>query len=261
MFTVGCGSAFSKKHYQNNVLVVKGADHIMIDCGTRMPQALADHGRAVTEIDNWLITHSHADHVGGLEEVMLMSRYFVQKKPNIFITEEYQDILWNYSLRGNQYNEVHDDKYLTFEDYWNPIRPVPCGGQPRDTHEISIGSINLKLVRTRHYPQQAKSWEDSAYSVAVIMDDRILFTGDTQYDPDLVTSYDELYHFERIFHDVQFSSGGIHAGLDEVVDLPPHIKQRTFLMHYPDSWRDQVQRVRNEGFAGFAQEGRFYDFG
>lgn len=261
LFTVGCGSAFSKKLYQNNILIVKGTDHVMIDCGTRTPQALAEYGRSVTDIHNWLITHSHADHVGGLEEVMLMGRYLVRKKPTIIITEEYQEILWNYSLRGNQYNEVHDGSYLTFDDYWNPVRPSICADLPRDTREITIGSINIKLVRTRHFPQQAPDWQQSAYSVGLIIDDRILFTGDTQYDPELVVGYDEIFHFELIFHDVQFFVGGIHAGLDEIVNLPTHIRNRTILVHYPDTWRDQVKRVRDEGFLGFAQQGKFYVLG
>ena len=105
----GCGSAFSKTLYQNNVLVVKGDDHCMIDCGSRTPEALSRLGRPVTDISNWLITHSHADHVGGLEEVMLMGRYVAGRKPNVVITAEYEKVLWNFSLKGgSEFNEVHD---------------------------------------------------------------------------------------------------------------------------------------------------------
>ena len=83
LFFVGVGSAFSKAHYQTNLLIIKGDDHLMVDCGTKAPQALFELGVPVTSVKNWLITHSHADHIGGLEEVMLMGRYVTREKPTI----------------------------------------------------------------------------------------------------------------------------------------------------------------------------------
>ena len=63
-------------------------------------------GLATTDIRNFLITHSHADHIGGLEEVMLLNRYVTRKKPAIVINSTYQHLLWDLSLRGGTaYNE------------------------------------------------------------------------------------------------------------------------------------------------------------
>lgn len=261
MFAVGCGGAFSKVLYQNNFLVVKGDQHVMIDCGTRTPQALADLGRPVTDLGTWLITHSHADHIGGLEEVMLMGRYVAGSRPDIIITEEYEKHLWGMSLRGgNEFNEVHSGTGLSFGDFWNPIRPVELPGYPRDTREVTIGDLNLKLVRTRHFPQQAATWREASYSVGVILDDRIFFTGDTQFDADLLQTYDELFNFELVFHDTQFFTGGIHAGIDELATLPGSLKSRMLLMHYGDGWKKHVRRVAKDGFLGFVRQGRIYDF-
>ncbi len=261
LFPVGCGSAFSKKLYQNNFLIVKGDDHCMVDCGTRTPEALFRLGRPVTEIDNWLITHSHADHIGGLEEVMLMNRYVARRKPTAIIGAAYQEVLWNASLKGgNEPNEVHDGVGLQFGDFWRIRRPTWLSGYPRETTHIVLGSIDIKTVRTRHYPEQASDWTDSAYSIGLILDDRILFTGDTQFDLDLLTGYDELFGFEFIFHDVQFMKGGIHASLDELCTLPASLKSRILLMHYPDSADDHRSRVKAEGFAGFVRQGAFYVF-
>ena len=261
LFPVGCGSAFSKVLYQNNILIVKGNSHVMIDCGTRTPQALSEIGRPVSDIQTWLVTHSHADHIGGLEEVMLMGRYVARTKPEIVITEEYEETLWYMSLRGGgEFNEVHDGRGLAFADFWNTIRPQPLDGYPRDTREVVIGDLNLKLVRTRHFPQQAPDWQESAYSVGIVLDDRILFTGDTQFDADLLESYDSRFNFEYIFHDVQFFTGGIHASLDELAALPSGLKRRMILMHYGDAWKRHVKRIRREGFIGFARQGSTYTF-
>jgi len=54
---IGSGSAFSKKYYQNNLLISQGEDHVMIDCGSRAPEALALLGLSVMDIHNYLITH------------------------------------------------------------------------------------------------------------------------------------------------------------------------------------------------------------
>ncbi len=261
LFVVGAGGAFSKKLYQNNFLVVKGSEHLMVDCGTRTPEALSRLGHPVTDIKNWLITHSHADHVGGLEEVMLMGRYVAREKPRAVITAEYEKVLWNFTLKGGaEYNESHDDIGLAFGDYWNVLRPRMLKGFPRETYEVNIGDLNIKAVRTNHYPEQATSWDDAAYSIGLILDDRILFTGDTKFDPDLLKSYDRRFKFEYIFHDVQFFNGGVHAGLEQLCTLPESMRERMILMHYPDSFESQAKRVRDEGFLGFAKQGAFYVF-
>lgn len=261
LYFLGTGSAFSKHHYQNNALIVKGDEHVMIDFGSRAPFALSRHDMAVTEIRTFLITHSHSDHIGGLEEVMLLGRYLKGRRPRIIITTEYQEILWEQSLRGGaEFNERHDGKGLSFEDLWEVLRPRPLAEYARETREIQIGEINLKLVRTNHFPEQSASWEQSHYCVGVIIDDRILFTGDTQYDPELLETYDRKFRFEWIFHDAQFSTGGIHASVEELTRLPKEIKKRMLLMHYPDTWREHTDEVRTGGFRGFAKQGYYYDF-
>jgi ribonuclease BN (tRNA processing enzyme) len=87
LFFVGVGSAFTKKNFQNNLLVLKGNDHVLIDCGTLCPLALSEFGRSIMDIQNFIITHSHADHIGGLEEAALMDRYVRGSKPNMVIND------------------------------------------------------------------------------------------------------------------------------------------------------------------------------
>jgi ribonuclease BN (tRNA processing enzyme) len=261
LFFVGAGSAFSKKFYQTNLLVTKGDTHLLIDCGTRTPEALAYLGLPVTKIDNFLITHSHADHVGGLEEVMLMNRYGPKKKPSVVISRAYQRLLWNASLRGGcAYNERHDDRPLEFEDFWVPVRPKRIPGADRQLSIARIGSLRLTLFRTKHIPDNSASWRDSSFSHGVILDDRVLFTSDTRYDPDMVLDLDRTYKFEAIFHDGQLFTGGVHASMEELSALPAAVKSRMYLMHYQDSVAAQTDRARDLGFAGFAEQWRHYVF-
>lgn len=262
LFFVGAGSAFSKKLFQTNVLVIKGDTHLLIDCGTRTPEALASLGLPVTRIDNFLITHSHADHIGGLEEAMLMNRYAaVRKKPTIVISRVYQRELWGLSLRGGcAFNERHGRRYLRFEDFWIPVRPMRQSGADRQLSTARIGSLKLTLFRTKHIPDSAPSWRTCAPSHGVILDDRVLFTSDTRYDPQMVKDLDNTYKFEAIFHDGQLFTGGVHASVDELAALPSEIKSRMYLMHYQDSVETHREKARELGFAGFAEQWRHYTF-
>ncbi|MBN1798953.1 MAG: MBL fold metallo-hydrolase [Spirochaetales bacterium] len=261
LFFIGIGSAFSKKHNQTNLLVIKGKDHVLIDFGTKGPQALYDVGVSVTQIRNILITHSHADHIGGLEEIALMGRYVTKQKPNMIITEAYQHILWDMSLRGGiAFNEDNANNTLSFYDFFNIIRPVYLNNYPRETFGTQVGNIQLKLMRTKHIPDNSDSWESSFWSCGLIIDDRILFTSDTRFDPDLVYDFEQKFRFETIFHDCQFFTGGVHASLEEINSFAPALKKKMYLTHYGDNWEQFEPTVKRYGFAGLARQNMYYEF-
>jgi ribonuclease BN (tRNA processing enzyme) len=261
LFFIGVGSAFSKRQYQTNLLIVKGDTHILVDCGTKTPQAIYELGRPITDIENYLITHSHADHIGGLEEAMLMGRYVTRKKPTIIITKIYQNLLWDMSLRGGAgYNEEKSGMFLTFGDMWNIITPEWLECYPRETHEVDIGPINLKLFRTMHIPDHPGSWQNSFWSCGLIIDDRVMFTSDTRFDRELLDTFTETFKLEAIFHDCQFFTGGVHASLDELNTLPPEMKKKMILVHYGDNWEDFENKVKEYGFAGLGKQWKYYDF-
>jgi ribonuclease BN (tRNA processing enzyme) len=261
LFFLGVGSAFTKRQYHTSLIVIKGNDHLLIDCGYRCPQAMHDVGLQTTDIRNILITHSHADHIGGLEELAIMGRYFAKRKLRMVINETYQYVLWETSLRGGLgHNERTAHKVLNFEDFFEPIRPKKLPEYIRETLSTKVGSIDIKMVRTKHIPDNAPDWQSSFWSCAVIIDDRILFSGDTRYDPELILDYDKKFNFEAIFHDCQFFTGGVHAGIEELNRLPSDIKNRLYLSHYGDNWEKFEKTAEKYGFAGFARQHHYYVF-
>jgi ribonuclease BN (tRNA processing enzyme) len=260
LFTVGVGSAFTKEKFQNNVLIIKGKDHVLIDCGTLCPLAFYHYNSSLSKVKNFLITHSHADHIGGLEEVALTNRYVLHTKPNMIITTEYKRILWNQSLRGgNSYSEYAKGDYLCFDDFFNQIKPKRVNLIDRPMWQTKIGSLDVKIFRTKHIPDNAGTWKHSFYSVGVLIDNRIFFTGDTRFDKDLIDSMCSAFpKIEVIFHDCQLYTGGVHAGYDELKTLPSDIKTKMILCHYGDNYNKF--HPENEGFIGFAQQGVYYQF-
>ena len=257
---VGVGSAFTRNRFQTNLLAIKGTDHLLVDCGTRCSQGLLELGLRTADIRNFLITHSHADHIGGLEEAALTGRYVTKMKPSMVISETYQEILWNMSLRGGcGFNEEAPEP-LSLTDFFELIRPEPLPGYPRETMGTTVGALSLKMMRTKHIPDSSPDWHSSFWSCGVIFDDRVLFTSDTRYDPDLLMQYDGRFGFEAIFHDCQFFTGGVHAGIDELALLPPEIRKKVHLTHYGDNYEQFEGAVTRHGFAGLARQGVRYIF-
>ncbi|MDD5032159.1 MAG: MBL fold metallo-hydrolase [Patescibacteria group bacterium] len=259
---IGVGSAFALGHNQTNFLIIKGDQHIMVDFGMTGPKALAEvAGLKVTDLEFILPTHSHADHVGGIECLALTNRYVGQRflnKPKLcmVISEEYQRILWDYTLRGGlEYNEEEKDtRRLSFSDYFRVIRPTWKTNQPREIFEVEVGGIHLEIFRTNHIPEQAENWEASFVSFGLFIDGRVFISGDTKFDRDLINLY--ASRAEMMFHDVQFFPGAVHAPLADLRTLPEEVKSRMLLMHYADNWQSQDA----SGFYGWAQQGIRYIF-
>jgi len=257
LFFIGVGSAFSKINFQTNLLIIKGNFHILIDCGTLCPLALWKYGCPVINIKNFLITHTHADHIGGLEEAALMGRYVTKLKPDMVITKDLEKILWNNSLKGGiAYNERES---LKLSDVFNPNYPIFLSDQPRETWEVNIGEINIKLFRTKHIPDNLQSWKDAFFSYGIIVDNRVLFTADSQYDLEMLTSFMEsIPTIDTIFHDCQLFKGGVHASYQELMELPPEIKSKIILTHFGDNY--STFSPEKDGFYGYAKQGCYYNF-
>ena len=263
LFFIGVGSAFASTLRQTNFLIVKGDTHIMVDFGMTGPAGLLDAaGLKPTDIEVLLPTHSHADHIGGIECIGLMNRYVGQKflkkpKVTVIITEEYQSVLWDRSLRGGmEYNEeeMTERRTLQFGDYFNVVRPTWKTHQPRQIHELDYNGIHLEIFRTKHIPDTAPNWEASFISYGLFIDGHVFVSVDTRFDRELIDLYAD--RSDVMFHDVQFFPEGVHAPLEKLRELPPEVKQKMFLMHYSDDWAKHDV----SDFAGWAIQGTRYIF-
>ena len=260
IFFIGTGNAFQKKFFQANILVIKDSSHVLIDCGTLCPYVLeSEYKTKMSSIKNIILTHQHADHVGGVEELAL-SAYYVSKNPiNIAIPPVFKKALWKESLRGGiQYSETGKK---TFNDYFSEL-PIKCiQKKPFEMYESNIGSINVKFFRTRHVTSKKDSLKNSQISYGLIFDDRILFTGDTQYNPEQIDFLlSKFPAIEHIFHDCDVSgfSPGVHAPYNKLKNFPPEVKKKMTLYHYSEKIKDF--NAEQDGFCGFAKRGFYYIF-
>lgn len=269
---IGVGSAFATTMFQSNILVVKGDNHLMIDLGSKASVALFEAGISVLEIENLLVTHSHADHIGGIEEWCLKARYAApytkgcargEYRPNLLTTADYAHILWDASLRGGleHSEETQPGRRLSLSDYVSIRSGEYLAGYGRPVYRLKIGdgndAIDLKVMRTNHVPDSSMTWQTAFYSVGALIDDRVFISGDTMFDRDLVEVFGSSA--ELLFHDCQDFTGGVHASFEELIGLPRRIKEKMFLYHLPDGITDKFD-PQESGFLGWTKpyrEGKY----
>ena len=148
---VGVGSAFAKKNAQSSLIIAKNGKTILVDCGATIPGALYQQNVDLCSFDYYHFTHSHSDHIGGVEELLLKSRYVNQRKPPVIITDNYGKILWDDSLRGGCENNEGD--LLRFSDLAEQIRPWWVSSSPREMYRCKVDDIDLTIFRTKHIPR------------------------------------------------------------------------------------------------------------
>ena len=252
---VGTGSAFSKRYFQTNVLIVKGEDHLLIDCGTLCPYALEkNYNLQLKQIDNLLLTHPHADHIGGVEELALVGRYVKKQKCNLVITDEFKQLLWDESLKGGL--KVNEEGALNIDDYFVQIKPEKLQDEPFEMYETNIGSINVKLFRTKHVTCDVSGVFQISYGI--LIDDKVLFPSDTQFNPDQLNYLIGKYPVRVIFHDCDFPgySEAVHASYAQLKTLPADVRKMMYLCHYNGS--AEAINPEADGFRKLARAGVWY---
>lgn len=258
---IGTGTAFSTELGNNNLIIIKGDTHILVDFGVTAPFMLKDStGLDVFDFECIFPTHSHSDHIGGLEFLTLQNRYIGMRqgksKLKMIIPEEYKEILWEYSLRGGlQFNELaEDERKMKFADYYDFLIPEMIYNNDRKKYLIEVGGVKLEIFTTNHIPDVAESPKDAFITYGLYVDDRIFFSGDTKFDLNLINDYKD--RSEILFHDCSFNPNPVHADLKSLRTLPDEIKQKMYLMHYSEDF----EKYNIDDFAGLAKSGVRYIF-
>lgn len=286
---IGCGSAFSNLNFNQSFLLTENGETLLMDCGFRIPEAFYYHKIDAKDIDNIYISHSHADHIGGLEYIafsrydwMKMPRHYEDSTdnppPTLIANEILMTELWEESLQGGLKSmEGFDADMNTFfkTQPVSPNEPFYWQGWKCEliqqihvmTGTIIMNTFGLFLSKKDH-----KS---------------IYFTTDSQH---CSPSQMEVFYkrADIIFQDCEcvgvntkekkyVFGGSVHASYAQLagypsansIRLPDETKSKMILSHYQDIVNEKKDFFGNkcewdklaadDGFRAFAQVGEIFE--
>ena len=286
---MGCGHAFSLKNYNQSFLLEDEGQRMLIDCGSRIPLAFHDQKFNFSDLDAIYISHQHADHCGGLEEVAFSTydwatrpEHYSQSKSKVIkliANEGLMDDLWNETLKGGL--KSMEGFPSTLETFFEPVKV-------KSNEVIKFGSWDMSLIQQIHII--AGTVFSPTYGVFLKKEGHktIYFTTDSQHCSPKQTEV--FYNMaDVIFQDCECSgidmktgkvdfTSGVHAnygelaGFDTVnaIRLPKEIKNKMWLSHYQDfvsegkDYKGQKvdwdKEAIVDGFRGFVKVGQVFNF-
>lgn len=228
---LGTGGAFSdfRVNYHNNAIVETRDGYVMIDCGSTAVQSLKELGLKPWQMVGVIITHTHSDHVGGLEQLIWERVYTGATGPGWLRTIVYA----NPRVAKDIVRSVSPG----IEEFTDRDGVCQSGGFHRlvEMHSVltpfEIGGVKFTLHRTPHV--MGPGVDKPSFGVEIEKDGRnVYYTSDTTFRPDIGDLFPGA---EIIFHDCTFSPkypGTVHTHYSDLVTLPPSVKKRTVLMHH-----------------------------
>lgn len=253
---LGTGSAFvlGEENFQSNIIVaveVNGeTKRLLIDAGTSIAEALNMAEYKPQDIEAVLITHLHADHVGGVEYIAFKN-YFEQfpfgvKKPILLGEGNMLDAGWNTTWKGGM--KYLGDKTATLETYFEVN-----GLYEKEIYNFH--GVEISIFETKHCEDFDGDFK--SYGVKIVNDGLVMVvSGDCKWDPEgMKDLYEEA---DIIFHDCEIAEypNSVHAQYNQLKTLPDEIRAKMALYHYSTKGGTiELPAAVEDGFIGFLERG------
>jgi glyoxylase-like metal-dependent hydrolase (beta-lactamase superfamily II) len=225
VFPIGVGTAFSRHFFNSNLIIeFDSGEFLLVDCGITASRSLETIGMSVLDVKNLFISHLHADHIGGIEELALKNKLLSGRKINLYVNERLVDGLWESIRGGIEHTELG---WLKMDDYFD-VLPYEEG--------FVLEGIVFSSHPTHHIDGMLSF--DLGFG-------SLLLTGDTVFSRDYVLG--RVNGFETVVHDCSFNGiQKVHARYEDLIrnrDLFP----RLHIIHYEDDIERHKQKMLSAG--------------
>lgn len=237
LIPLGVGDAFSALYYSASMALEAEGQWLLIDCPHPIRKMLREAGREAgvpLDVDRFaavVLTHLHADHSSGLEDLAYFSVIHLGRKVRLLTHPLVSARLWEGCLAGGMEwagagpGEPPARRFL--DDYFDVTGLS-------DEQAVRYGPFTIECRRTIHTIPTT--------GLLVRAAGRCLgYSADTAYDPGLI---DWLSQADLIVHE---TNRGIHTPYEKLAALPAALRVKTRLIHYPDDFdRDgsQIEPLR-----------------
>ena len=209
---LGVGAAHAVELGSSAVVIERGEEPLLlIDCG---PGTLDRYVAAYGTLPRALfITHTHMDHVAGLEQLFIRL-WFDQHLRGVTKVFVHAGLLPWLQARVADYPGALAEGGVNF---WEAFRLLPC------TRGFWLDGMWFDVFATRHHVP------GTSYGLA--LDGSFVYTGDTRPIPETLARY--AGGSEVIAHDCSLVGNPSHTGIDDIErEYPDALRSRLLLYHY-----------------------------
>ena len=209
---LGTGAAHAVELGSSSAVLERdGKPMLLIDCGPdTLDRYLAAYGELPHDI---YITHTHMDHVGGLERLFTRLWFNEALRGRTRLFAHAALIPW-LQARVADYPGVLAEGGV---NYWEAFRLVPC------SRGFWLDGCWFDVFATRHHRPGT--------SFGVALHGSFAFTGDTRPIPEVLAHY--AAERELIAHDCGLVGNPSHTGVDDIErEYDATLRERLLLYHY-----------------------------
>jgi ribonuclease BN (tRNA processing enzyme) len=211
-----------------------GAPLLMIDCGPEALSAALQHYGATPPA--MFITHTHLDHVGGMERLFGALYFDAERRGNmpLYVPASIVALL---QQRVADYPDVLAEGGANF---WDAFQLIPV------SRGFWHAGQRFEVFPARHHAP------NTAFGLS--LPGSFVFTGDTRPIPETLTHLGDCGG--PVFHDCSLVGNPSHSGVDDLErEYPPELRERLVLYHYGSV--SDAEQLEKRGFRVARRGDRF----